>query len=146
MAWGAMNVLIACPLRVSSCGPSVVSLQCIAARGNHGVGLYAPIAMSSRTPRLPSDCMISLQPNCACPSRGKSQMYDHNVLSMFASALKLSLLMSNTKCVSIVMQILRHLVASMSKNPDTVYSTADCINGRVIIVLDFLFLNHRISL
>ena len=109
------------------------------------MGLYAPIAMSSRTPRLPSDCMISLQPNCACPSRGKSRMYVHSVLSVFASALELSLLMLNTKCASIVMQVLRHSMAGMSKNPDTVHSTANCMNGQVIIMFDFLFLNCGIS-
>ena len=93
------------------------------------MGLYAPIAMSNRTPRLPSDCMISLQPNCACPSRGKSRMYVHSVRSVFASALELSLLMPNTKCASIVMQVLRHSVAGILKNPNTVYLTTDCING-----------------
>ena len=72
-------------------------------------------------------------------------MYVHSVRSVFASALELSLLMPNTKCASIVMQVLRHSVAGMSKYLDTVHSTADCMNGQVIIMFDFLFLNRGIS-
>ena len=61
-------------------------------------------------------------------------MYVHSVRSVFASALELSLLMLNTKCASIVMQVLRHSVAGMSKYPDTVHSTADCMNGRELVL------------
>ena len=72
-------------------------------------------------------------------------MYVHSVQSVFASALELSLLMPNTKCASIVMQVLRHSVAGKLKYPNTVHSTANCMNGRVIIVFDLLFLNCGIS-
>ena len=88
-----MNALISCALRDSSVGPSGDNVHCMAARGIHGIGLYAPIAMSNRTPGLLSKGIASFHPSCACPSSGSCRMYDHIVLSVFASALELSLLL-----------------------------------------------------
>ena len=88
-----MNALISCAPRDSSVGPSGDSVHCMAARGIHGIGLYTPIAMSNRTPGLLSKGIVSFHPSYTYLSSGSCQMYDHIVLSMFASALELSLLL-----------------------------------------------------